>query len=150
MLPLNNKLLILRLVWDLTIHDMTFMHGGTNTSQVAVNMSCSVFVLFHHHLPLLKPDSSGALGSSDVVILLHGFPTSSHDWNKVPSARAQQIIRAPKLLWDLLLCEPARVELRVFPHRSGSRSRSASIESLHWTSWGLASVTSQWVKYVWV
>lgn len=38
---------------------------------------------------LLKLDSYGALGSSDVVILLHGFPTSSYDWNKVPTARAQ-------------------------------------------------------------
>lgn len=28
-------------------------------------------------------DSYGALGSSDVVILLHGFPTSSYDWSKV-------------------------------------------------------------------
>uniref|UniRef100_A0A8C6WWF3 Mesoderm specific transcript n=1 Tax=Neogobius melanostomus TaxID=47308 RepID=A0A8C6WWF3_9GOBI len=28
-------------------------------------------------------DSFGALGSSDVVILLHGFPTSSYDWIKV-------------------------------------------------------------------
>ncbi|KAJ3612657.1 hypothetical protein NHX12_020923 [Muraenolepis orangiensis] len=28
-------------------------------------------------------DSSGALGSSDVVVLLHGFPTSSYDWIKV-------------------------------------------------------------------
>uniref|UniRef100_A0A8D0CQ31 Mesoderm specific transcript n=1 Tax=Sander lucioperca TaxID=283035 RepID=A0A8D0CQ31_SANLU len=28
-------------------------------------------------------DSYGALGSSDVVILLHGFPTSSFDWNKI-------------------------------------------------------------------
>uniref|UniRef100_A0AAY4BQM9 AB hydrolase-1 domain-containing protein n=1 Tax=Denticeps clupeoides TaxID=299321 RepID=A0AAY4BQM9_9TELE len=28
-------------------------------------------------------ESFGAVGSSDVVILLHGFPTSSYDWNKV-------------------------------------------------------------------
>ncbi|XP_043355316.1 mesoderm-specific transcript homolog protein isoform X2 [Dermochelys coriacea] len=28
-------------------------------------------------------DSSGALGSSDIVVLLHGFPTSSYDWYKV-------------------------------------------------------------------
>ena len=40
------------------------------------------------------PDSYGALGSSDVVILLHGFPTSSYDWNKVPTARAQWLINA--------------------------------------------------------
>lgn len=41
------------------------------------------------HIFLFSPlliDSYGALGSSDVVILLHGFPTSSYDWNKVPSA----------------------------------------------------------------
>lgn len=35
-------------------------------------------------------ESYGALGSSDVVILLHGFPTSSYDWNKVLTAHAQQ------------------------------------------------------------
>uniref|UniRef100_A0A674PBJ3 Mesoderm specific transcript n=1 Tax=Takifugu rubripes TaxID=31033 RepID=A0A674PBJ3_TAKRU len=28
-------------------------------------------------------DSYGALGSSDVLILLHGFPTSSYDWHKI-------------------------------------------------------------------
>ncbi|XP_058842482.1 mesoderm-specific transcript homolog protein-like [Acipenser ruthenus] len=28
-------------------------------------------------------DSLGAVGSSDVVILLHGFPTSSYDWYKI-------------------------------------------------------------------
>uniref|UniRef100_A0AAY4BQS2 AB hydrolase-1 domain-containing protein n=2 Tax=Denticeps clupeoides TaxID=299321 RepID=A0AAY4BQS2_9TELE len=28
-------------------------------------------------------ESFGAVGSSDVVILLHGFPTSSYDWNKI-------------------------------------------------------------------
>ncbi|XP_048338245.1 mesoderm-specific transcript homolog protein-like, partial [Sphaerodactylus townsendi] len=28
-------------------------------------------------------DSSGAVGSSDVVVLLHGFPTSSYDWYKI-------------------------------------------------------------------
>lgn len=37
---------------------------------------------FNYHNPY-KLDSHGALGSSDVVILLHGFPTSSYDWNKV-------------------------------------------------------------------
>ncbi|XP_040401611.1 mesoderm-specific transcript homolog protein isoform X3 [Cygnus olor] len=29
-------------------------------------------------------DSAGAEGSSDVVVLLHGFPTSSYDWSKRP------------------------------------------------------------------
>lgn len=33
--------------------------------------------------PVLPADSSGAVGSSDVVVLLHGFPTSSYDWSKV-------------------------------------------------------------------
>ncbi|XP_036433579.1 mesoderm-specific transcript homolog protein isoform X1 [Colossoma macropomum] len=28
-------------------------------------------------------DSFGAVGSSDVVVLLHGFPTSSYDWHKI-------------------------------------------------------------------
>ncbi|NXC17452.1 MEST protein, partial [Corythaeola cristata] len=28
-------------------------------------------------------DSTGAVGSSDIVILLHGFPTSSYDWYKI-------------------------------------------------------------------
>uniref|UniRef100_A0A8B9TK56 Mesoderm specific transcript n=1 Tax=Anas platyrhynchos TaxID=8839 RepID=A0A8B9TK56_ANAPL len=28
-------------------------------------------------------NSAGAVGSSDVVVLLHGFPTSSYDWNKI-------------------------------------------------------------------
>lgn len=28
-------------------------------------------------------DSKGAFGSSDMVILLHGFPTSSYDWHKI-------------------------------------------------------------------
>lgn len=39
-----------------------------------------------HHCLFSSPynsDSYGALGSSDVVILLHGFPTSSYDWSKV-------------------------------------------------------------------
>lgn len=33
--------------------------------------------------PVPSADSSGAVGSSDVVVLLHGFPTSSYDWSKV-------------------------------------------------------------------
>ncbi|XP_032895971.1 mesoderm-specific transcript homolog protein isoform X2 [Amblyraja radiata] len=28
-------------------------------------------------------DSKGAFGSSDMVVLLHGFPTSSYDWHKI-------------------------------------------------------------------
>lgn len=34
-------------------------------------------------LPFFITESFGARGSSDVVILLHGFPTSSYDWYKV-------------------------------------------------------------------
>lgn len=34
-------------------------------------------------LLLFITESFGARGSSDVVILLHGFPTSSYDWYKV-------------------------------------------------------------------
>lgn len=41
-------------------------------------------------------DSSGALGSSDIVILLHGFPTSSYDWHKVYSS-IQNVFKL--LLW---------------------------------------------------
>lgn len=42
-----------------------------------------VLILVFVFLLPYKLDSHGALGSSDVVILLHGFPTSSYDWNKV-------------------------------------------------------------------
>uniref|UniRef100_A0A3Q3BAD9 Mesoderm specific transcript n=1 Tax=Kryptolebias marmoratus TaxID=37003 RepID=A0A3Q3BAD9_KRYMA len=38
-------------------------------------------------------DSYGALGSSDVVILLHGFPTSSYDWNKIWDPLTQRFHR---------------------------------------------------------
>uniref|UniRef100_A0A8C7ZC09 Mesoderm specific transcript n=1 Tax=Oryzias sinensis TaxID=183150 RepID=A0A8C7ZC09_9TELE len=38
-------------------------------------------------------ESYGALGSSDVVILLHGFPTSSYDWNKIWDPLAQRFHR---------------------------------------------------------
>ncbi|XP_010784383.1 mesoderm-specific transcript homolog protein isoform X1 [Notothenia coriiceps] len=38
-------------------------------------------------------DSSGALGSSDVIILLHGFPTSSFDWNKIWEPLTQRFHR---------------------------------------------------------
>uniref|UniRef100_A0A672HEK5 AB hydrolase-1 domain-containing protein n=1 Tax=Salarias fasciatus TaxID=181472 RepID=A0A672HEK5_SALFA len=38
-------------------------------------------------------ESYGALGSSDVVILLHGFPTSSHDWNKIWEPLTQRFHR---------------------------------------------------------
>lgn len=38
--------------------------------------------------PIPSPDSTGAVGSSDIVVLLHGFPTSSYDWCKVRGASA--------------------------------------------------------------
>ncbi|KAF6733861.1 Mesoderm-specific transcript-like protein [Oryzias melastigma] len=38
-------------------------------------------------------ESYGALGSSDVVILLHGFPTSSYDWNKIWDPLTQRFHR---------------------------------------------------------
>ncbi|XP_072003585.1 mesoderm-specific transcript homolog protein isoform X2 [Engystomops pustulosus] len=38
-------------------------------------------------------DSWGAVGSSDVVILLHGFPTSSYDWYKVWEGLTQRFQR---------------------------------------------------------
>ncbi|XP_032361698.1 mesoderm-specific transcript homolog protein isoform X1 [Etheostoma spectabile] len=38
-------------------------------------------------------DAYGALGSSDVVILLHGFPTSSFDWNKIWEPLTQRFHR---------------------------------------------------------
>ncbi|KAK6488141.1 mesoderm-specific mRNA-like protein [Huso huso] len=38
-------------------------------------------------------DSLGAVGSSDVVILLHGFPTSSYDWYKIWDGLNQRFSR---------------------------------------------------------
>ncbi|XP_061523394.1 mesoderm-specific transcript homolog protein isoform X2 [Phycodurus eques] len=38
-------------------------------------------------------DSHGALGSSDVVLLLHGFPTSSYDWSKIWEPLTQRFNR---------------------------------------------------------
>ncbi|KAJ7420656.1 mesoderm specific transcript [Pitangus sulphuratus] len=38
-------------------------------------------------------DSGGAVGSSDVVILLHGFPTSSYDWSKIWEGLTQRFHR---------------------------------------------------------
>ncbi|XP_065408414.1 mesoderm-specific transcript homolog protein isoform X5 [Chrysemys picta bellii] len=38
-------------------------------------------------------DSSGALGSSDIVVLLHGFPTSSYDWYKIWEGLTQRFQR---------------------------------------------------------
>ncbi|NXJ98610.1 MEST protein, partial [Corythaixoides concolor] len=38
-------------------------------------------------------DSAGAVGSSDIVILLHGFPTSSYDWYKIWEGLTQRFHR---------------------------------------------------------
>ncbi|NXY78814.1 MEST protein, partial [Glareola pratincola] len=38
-------------------------------------------------------DSTGAVGSSDIVILLHGFPTSSYDWCKIWEGLTQRFHR---------------------------------------------------------
>ncbi|NXK51102.1 MEST protein, partial [Chauna torquata] len=38
-------------------------------------------------------DSTGAVGSSDVVVLLHGFPTSSYDWCKIWEGLTQRFHR---------------------------------------------------------
>ncbi|XP_054255473.1 mesoderm-specific transcript homolog protein isoform X1 [Indicator indicator] len=38
-------------------------------------------------------DSTGAVGSSDIVVLLHGFPTSSYDWYKIWEGLTQRFQR---------------------------------------------------------
>ncbi|XP_053263217.1 mesoderm-specific transcript homolog protein isoform X2 [Podarcis raffonei] len=38
-------------------------------------------------------DASGAVGSSDIVVLLHGFPTSSYDWWKIWEGLTQRFNR---------------------------------------------------------
>ncbi|XP_028602501.2 mesoderm-specific transcript homolog protein isoform X3 [Podarcis muralis] len=38
-------------------------------------------------------DASGAVGSSDIVVLLHGFPTSSYDWCKIWEGLTQRFNR---------------------------------------------------------
>ncbi|KAL2308868.1 hypothetical protein Nmel_005038 [Mimus melanotis] len=44
-------------------------------------------------LNIFYRDSSGALGSSDIVVLLHGFPTSSYDWSKIWEGLTQRFHR---------------------------------------------------------
>ncbi|NWT84157.1 MEST protein, partial [Lanius ludovicianus] len=44
-------------------------------------------------LNIFYRDSSGAVGSSDVVVLLHGFPTSSYDWSKIWEGLTQRFHR---------------------------------------------------------
>ncbi|XP_069485717.1 mesoderm-specific transcript homolog protein isoform X3 [Ambystoma mexicanum] len=38
-------------------------------------------------------DSQGAVGSSDILVLLHGFPTSSYDWYKIWEGLTQRFHR---------------------------------------------------------
>ncbi|NXN88093.1 MEST protein, partial [Bombycilla garrulus] len=47
----------------------------------------------YNNLNIFYRDSSGALGSSDVVVLLHGFPTSSYDWSKIWEGLTQRFHR---------------------------------------------------------
>ena len=60
--------------------------GGrfSHTDNISPLLYFALYCLSLHACPLYQ-DSSGALGSSDIVILLHGFPTSSYDWHKVSS-----------------------------------------------------------------
>ncbi|XP_071409003.1 mesoderm-specific transcript homolog protein isoform X2 [Pithys albifrons albifrons] len=50
------------------------------------------FFTYKHH-NIFYRDSAGAVGSSDIVILLHGFPTSSYDWNKIWEGLTQRFHR---------------------------------------------------------
>ncbi|NWI52849.1 MEST protein, partial [Calyptomena viridis] len=47
----------------------------------------------HRGRNIFYRDSTGAVGSSDVVILLHGFPTSSYDWIKIWEGLTQRFHR---------------------------------------------------------
>ncbi|POI19592.1 hypothetical protein CIB84_016663, partial [Bambusicola thoracicus] len=47
----------------------------------------------YKHQSIFYRDSTGAVGSSDVVILLHGFPTSSYDWSKIWEGLTQRFHR---------------------------------------------------------
>uniref|UniRef100_A0A6I8ND73 Mesoderm specific transcript n=1 Tax=Ornithorhynchus anatinus TaxID=9258 RepID=A0A6I8ND73_ORNAN len=44
-------------------------------------------------LSIFYQDSQGALGSSEIVVLLHGFPTSSYDWCKIWEGLTQRFQR---------------------------------------------------------
>lgn len=72
-----------------------FQFWGVLVTQWISFVSCPLLSLSLNARPCLVfyRDSSGALGSSDILILLHGFPTSSYDWHKVSSACALQLVR---------------------------------------------------------
>lgn len=92
------------------------------------------------HVLLFYQDSSGALGSSDIVILLHGFPTSSYDWHKVASAWTLQLVQ----MFSIIFFREGFTRM-CFVYRSGNHSHSASIASSRWISWALVLVINQWV-----
>nr|XP_060632303.1 mesoderm-specific transcript homolog protein-like [Anolis sagrei ordinatus] len=54
------------------------------------------FFTFRHQ-KIFYRDSSGAVGSSDIVVLLHGFPTSSYDWYKIWEGLTQRFHRVVAL-----------------------------------------------------
>lgn len=66
---------------------VTVLGSFSHTVNISPLLYFALYCLFLlMHVLLFYQDSSGALGSSDIVILLHGFPTSSYDWHKVSSA----------------------------------------------------------------
>lgn len=114
---------------------------------------CMFFDLPHVFLCFLllfflppTPDSAGAVGSSDVVVLLHGFPTSSYDWSKVKRALRRGIPPFPALsgrnLWVFFFFWGCFSP----PRRSGRCWRCAFAGWSPWISSGSASATNPWVS----
>ncbi|XP_061768216.1 mesoderm-specific transcript homolog protein isoform X2 [Nerophis ophidion] len=70
-------------------------------------------------------DSHGALGSSDIVVLLHGFPTSSYDWNKIWEPLTQHFNRviAPDFLGFGFSDKPR-------PHKYSIFEQASMVEAL--------------------
>ncbi|XP_035280591.1 mesoderm-specific transcript homolog protein isoform X1 [Anguilla anguilla] len=70
-------------------------------------------------------DSAGAVGSTDVVILLHGFPTSSYDWYKIWEPLNQRFNRviAPDFLGFGFSDKPR-------PHRYSIFEQASIVEAL--------------------
>ncbi|KAG9345718.1 hypothetical protein JZ751_008862 [Albula glossodonta] len=54
--------------------------------------TAGAFFTFRGH-NIFYRDSTGAVGSTDVIILLHGFPTSSYDWYKIWEPLSQRFNR---------------------------------------------------------
>ncbi|XP_076861478.1 mesoderm-specific transcript homolog protein isoform X2 [Brachyhypopomus gauderio] len=63
-------------------------------------------------------ESVGAVGSSDVLVLLHGFPTSSYDWHKIWEPLSQHFHRvvAPDFLGFGFSDKPASVVEALLSH----------------------------------